>query len=133
VPGSYRVYVLQNPAGRFYIGFSENMTLRIQQHNTGLTRSTRSKGPWELAWQSDALALADARKLELDLKRQKGGNGFYQKTGDCTVLEVAPRRGGVAPRNQSFPRVEKSVFLRENFAFYNPGVSPRSKPLEEVI
>ena len=77
----YRVYVLQNPRGSFYIGFTENVAIRIQQHNSGLTRSTRSKGPWKLAWQSDALALADARRLELDLKRQKGGNGFYQKTG----------------------------------------------------
>jgi putative endonuclease len=77
----YRVYVLQNSRGSFYIGFTENVAIRIQQHNSGLTRSTRSKGPWRLAWQSDALALADARRLELDLKRQKGGNGFYQKTG----------------------------------------------------
>jgi len=78
---SYRVYVIQNPKGYFYIGFSENVSLRVQQHNIGLTASTRSKGPWKLVWQSNALTLADARKLELDLKRQKGGNGFYQKTG----------------------------------------------------
>jgi predicted GIY-YIG superfamily endonuclease len=77
----YRVYVLQNPKGNFYIGFSEDVAIRIQQHNSGLTPSTRSKGPWKLAWQSDTMALADARRLELDLKRQKGGNGFFQKTG----------------------------------------------------
>jgi predicted GIY-YIG superfamily endonuclease len=77
----FRVYVLTNAAGKFYIGFSENVTLRAQQHNAGLTRSTRGRGPWRLAWQSDALEELDARKLELDLKRQKGGNGFYQKTG----------------------------------------------------
>jgi putative endonuclease len=81
MPAEYRVYVLKNPAGKFYIGFTENVALRIQQHNSGLTRSTRSKGPWKLAWQSDALTQSDARSLELDLKRQKGGNGFYQKTG----------------------------------------------------
>jgi putative endonuclease len=81
VSGGYRVYVLQNAAGTFYIGFSENVALRIQQHNAGLTRSTRSKGPWKLAWQSDDLPLPAARALELNLKRQKGGNGFYQKTG----------------------------------------------------
>jgi putative endonuclease len=77
----YRVYVIKNPKGHFYIGFTENVASRIQQHNAGLARSTRSKGPWELAWQSDPLEQSDARKLELDLKRQKGGNGFYQKTG----------------------------------------------------
>ena len=77
----YRVYVLQNGAGKFYIGFSENVALRVQQHNAGLTRSTRARGPWKLAWQSDVLTLSDARRLEGDLKRQKGGNGFYQRTG----------------------------------------------------
>src|SRR6266705_4674157 len=77
----YRVYALQSGAGKFYIGFSENVTLRVQQHNAGLTRSTRGRGPWKLVWQSDTLKLSDARRLEFDLKRQKGGNGFYQKTG----------------------------------------------------
>jgi len=77
----YRVYALQSGVGKFYIGFSENVTLRVQQHNAGLTRSTRGRGPWKLVWQSDTLKLSDARRLELDLKRQKGGNGFYQKTG----------------------------------------------------
>jgi len=79
--GVYRVYALLSGAGKFYIGFSENVILRVQQHNAGLTRSTRGRGPWKLVWQSDTLKLSDARRLEFDLKRQKGGNGFYQKTG----------------------------------------------------
>jgi putative endonuclease len=78
---TYRVYVLQNPKRRRYIGFTEDVPLRVQQHNSGMTHSTRGKGPWELIWTSDWLELADARRLELNLKRQKGGNGFYQLTG----------------------------------------------------
>jgi predicted GIY-YIG superfamily endonuclease len=83
--GVYRVYALQSGTGKFCIGFSENLTLRVQQHNAGLTRSTRGRGPWKLVWQSDTLKLSDARRLEFDLKRQKGGNGFYQKTGLRTL------------------------------------------------
>ena len=30
-----QVYVLRNPAGRFYIGLSENVTTRVLQHNSG--------------------------------------------------------------------------------------------------
>jgi predicted GIY-YIG superfamily endonuclease len=78
---AYRVYVLQNSLRHRYIGFTENIALRVQQHNSGMTPSTRGKGPWELIWQSDRLELIDARGLELNLKRQKGGNGFYQITG----------------------------------------------------
>jgi putative endonuclease len=81
MPAPYRVYVLQNSKGTFYIGFSKNVDVRVQQHNAGVTRSTRSKGPWRIVWQSDDLALPAARALEHELKRQKGGNGFYQKTG----------------------------------------------------
>ncbi len=77
----YRVYVIQNTKERRYIGFTENVPLRIQQHNSGFTLSTRRRGPWELIWQSDPLELNKARRLELDLKHQKGGNGFYQLTG----------------------------------------------------
>jgi putative endonuclease len=77
----YRVYVLQNQAGRFYVGLSENPVLRLAQHNTGASKWTRDHGPWALAWESDRLALTEARKLENHLKRQKGGRGFYQFTG----------------------------------------------------
>ena len=81
MPAIYRVYVLQNPRGRFYIGFSENVDIRVQQHNAGMSRSTRGRGPWRIAWQSDLLMSSAARELELELKKQKGGNGFYQLTG----------------------------------------------------
>jgi putative endonuclease len=64
----YRIYVLQNPRGSFYIGFTETVEVRITQHNAGMSRSTRSKGPWTLIWQREALTLNDARRLELDLK-----------------------------------------------------------------
>jgi predicted GIY-YIG superfamily endonuclease len=81
MPATYRVYVLQSPRGGFYIGFSENVDIRVQQHNAGMSRSTRGRGPWRIAWQSDLLMSSAARELELELKKQKGGNGFYQLTG----------------------------------------------------
>ena len=77
----YRVYVLQNCAGRFYIGVTAHVTKRLHQHNSGASRWTKHKGPWRLMWQSDLLSLGDARKLENELKRQKGGTGFYFRTG----------------------------------------------------
>jgi len=55
-----RVYVLRNPAGRLYIGVSEDVLRRLEQHNSGMSNGTRSRGPWCLVWQSD-------------LKGQKGG------------------------------------------------------------
>ena len=77
----YRVYVIQNNHGTFYIGVSENVSLRLEQHNAGRSRWTRNKGPWRLVWTSDGLSLSQARKLENKLKRQGRGSGFYAITG----------------------------------------------------
>src|SRR5437899_732114 len=75
---AYRVYVIQNREGKFYIGLTDDVGRRINQHNMGGSRWTRGKGPWTLVWQSAEMNLSSARKLELLLKRQKGGDGFYR-------------------------------------------------------
>ena len=77
----YRVYVIQNPTGKFYVGLSEDVQRRLEDHNTGRSKWTKGKGPWSLIWTSDLMTLSDARKLENLLKRQKGGDGFYRLTG----------------------------------------------------
>ena len=81
MPARYRVYVLKNSVGKLYIGISEDVCLRIQQHNLGKSRWTKGRGPWAIVWQSQEMDLSEARKLELLLKRQKGGRGFYRLTG----------------------------------------------------
>ena len=80
-PKPHRVYVIQNPAKQIYIGLSEDVFHRLAQHNDGISKWTKGKGPWTLIWTSEALSLSDARKLENLLKRQKGGVGFYRFTG----------------------------------------------------
>ena len=37
----YQVYVIQNAASRYYIGMSENVENRLQQHNQGVSQWTR--------------------------------------------------------------------------------------------
>ncbi|MBA3608082.1 MAG: GIY-YIG nuclease family protein [Chthoniobacterales bacterium] len=72
----YRVYVLLNEQARRYIGLTENLERRLQQHNAGVSKWTKNRGPWKLVWQSEPMSLSDARKLENQLKRQKGGRGL---------------------------------------------------------
>jgi predicted GIY-YIG superfamily endonuclease len=78
---AYRVYVLQNPEGRFYVGISNDAAQRVEQHNIGQSRWTKGRGPWTAVWQSDELSLSEARKLENRLKQQKGGRGLFHLTG----------------------------------------------------
>jgi predicted GIY-YIG superfamily endonuclease len=80
-PNCYQVYVIQNPHDRFYIGLSKDVRIRLAQHNDGKSTWTRHRGPWSLVWTSAPMSLTQARKLEIEMKRQKGGIGFYQLTG----------------------------------------------------
>jgi hypothetical protein len=41
----YFVYILQNPEGRYYIGLSDNLVRRLEQHNLGVSKWTRGRGP----------------------------------------------------------------------------------------
>jgi putative endonuclease len=77
----YQVHVIKNAAGKFYIGLSENVQIRLQQHNQGVSKWTRHREPWSLVWTSESLTLANARKLGKRFKRQKGGVGFRFLTG----------------------------------------------------
>ncbi len=72
----YQVYVLINSAGQKYIGLSQDPQTRLFQHNSGISRWTKGKGPWTVVWKSNPLSLSEARKLENKLKRQKGGLGL---------------------------------------------------------
>jgi len=47
------VYALQNPAGKFYVGQTDNLPARLANHNCSDNLSekfTRKNGPWTLAW-----------------------------------------------------------------------------------
>jgi hypothetical protein len=47
-----------------FIGMSEDITVRVQQHNDGISKWTKGKGPWVLRWTSEAMSISEARKLE---------------------------------------------------------------------
>ena len=81
MPAIYRVYILQNRERTFYIGLTDDVARRVEQHNAGESRWTKGRGPWRILWQREALLLTDARKLENRLKRQGRGKGFYSITG----------------------------------------------------
>jgi len=77
----YYIYILENPTGKKYIGVTEDIGQRLHDHNSGISKWTKGKGPWEIIWSKECTSLSDARKMENLLKRQKGGSGLYKITG----------------------------------------------------
>ncbi len=78
----YFLYVVWSQQGRrFYIGISDDPERRLEQHNQGLSRWTARFRPWALVLKEKHENYHLARKREILLKQQKGGQGFYKLTG----------------------------------------------------
>jgi putative endonuclease len=61
----FYVYLLHSKKdNQLYIGFTNDLKRRIQEHNSGLTKSTRFRRPFELIYY-------EAYKLEKDAKRRE--------------------------------------------------------------
>jgi len=59
----YQVYVIRNEEGRHYIGLSEDVAQRLVDHNTGVSKWTKYRGPWRLVWTGEPMTLCGVRKL----------------------------------------------------------------------
>jgi len=69
----YFVYVLQSQStGHFYTGSTSNLEQRILQHNLGVTRSTKNRGPWRLVYSEQLSSRSEAMKRERFFKSGRG-------------------------------------------------------------
>lgn len=69
----YFVYVIQSDVdGRFYKGLTKDIENRVEEHNTGKTKSTRPYKPWKLVYLEKYKTREEARKRELFLKSGEG-------------------------------------------------------------
>ncbi len=76
---SFLVYILRSTVdGSFYIGYSSDINRRLFEHNSGKTRYTKNKRPWELVYSEKFISKKDALKRERFLKSQKN-RSFYEK------------------------------------------------------
>ena len=69
----FYVYVLQSEKDqKFYVGFTKDLKLRVEQHEKGLVKSTRDRRPMKLIYYEACLNQADATKRERYLKSYHG-------------------------------------------------------------
>ena len=66
------VYILRGSSGRFYIGSTNDLDRRVQQHQSGHTHTTRRfGGNLEVVASLQLPTLQEARALEREMKRKK--------------------------------------------------------------
>ena len=69
----YYVYVIKSlKDGRLYKGMTQTLEKRIDQHNKGENRSTKSYKPWKLVYSKGFVELQEARNYEKYLKSGVG-------------------------------------------------------------
>jgi putative endonuclease len=70
----FSVYILQNPHGRFYVGHTDNLNVRVISHNRTDKISgkfTRKNGPWSLVWSEKHSDRSSAMRREREIKSWK--------------------------------------------------------------
>ena len=66
------LYILESATtGRFYVGSTNDLARRLEEHGRSHSLATRGRGPWKLVHQELFESLADASRRELEIKRWK--------------------------------------------------------------
>lgn len=79
--GGWTVFILQNAAGRFFIGHTDDLTRFLATADVDVAAWTRRDGPWPLVWKHEGLTEDAARKYEASLKRDRDQPRFFTRTG----------------------------------------------------
>jgi putative endonuclease len=63
------VYALKSEKdGRIYVGFTQDLSRRLKEHNSGKTRSTKAWLPWNVIYTEEVDSREKARAREIYLK-----------------------------------------------------------------
>ncbi|UPA23075.1 GIY-YIG nuclease family protein [Candidatus Peribacteria bacterium] len=68
----YFVYILKNERQRNYVGYTEDLNARLEEHNIGNVSSTKIGRPWKVEWFCCFREKAQAIAFEKYLKSGSG-------------------------------------------------------------
>ena len=73
----YFVYILQSlKDNKYYIGYTTDVYKRLEFHNSGKQRSTKSRIPFKVVHVEEFKVKSEALKREKQIKSYKGGEAF---------------------------------------------------------
>jgi putative endonuclease len=71
--------------GRYYIGYTSDITCRLDKHNAGSTISTRSGRPWELVYSEEFREKTQAILREKEIKKKKSRVYIEKLISSCGI------------------------------------------------
>ncbi len=67
---SFFTYILESEtSGKWYYGSTDRLKERLREHNSGQTRSTKSRGPWRIIFLRPFETRREAVNFEFQLKK----------------------------------------------------------------
>ena len=76
------VYVLRNPDGRLYVGFTEDLDERVERHQEDEAGWTRGRGPWDLVHHEVFADRSEALRRERSLKRGRTNQALRRRLAE---------------------------------------------------
>jgi putative endonuclease len=67
----YVYIIFSKKINKYYVGACTNLERRLYEHNIGHSKFTSTGMPWELMHSEQYETLAEARKIELSIKKMK--------------------------------------------------------------
>jgi putative endonuclease len=99
----YFVYILKNPAGKFYIGSTNDLERRLREHNLqeqDKHKFTHKNGPWLLVYSERFNNRSDAMVRELYIKKMKSARWIRENLlADSSINKVSPDKSGLTARS----------------------------------
>jgi len=78
----YNVYVIHSEiTNKFYIGSTQNLVVRLSDHNNGRNRSTKVGRPWNIVYSEAFETKVQAVQREFEIKRWKNPKFMCQELG----------------------------------------------------
>ena len=75
----FYTYIIESVSKSWYYGHTNNVELRLHQHNTGQSKWTKGKGPWRVIFLRPFASNLEANRFELYLKKLKN-KGYIKIT-----------------------------------------------------
>jgi len=73
----YYIYIIKSESnGKYYVGYTSNLSQRIKSHNSGKNTSTKSGIPWKIVYSENFKEKKLAWLRERQIKNYKGGETF---------------------------------------------------------
>ncbi|MEA1896411.1 MAG: GIY-YIG nuclease family protein [Bacteroidota bacterium] len=69
---SFFIYIIYSESrDKYYVGYTQDIEIRVEKHNAGATPSTRPGSPWIFVYSEEYNEKSVAIKREIEIKKMK--------------------------------------------------------------